>query len=68
MQMSLGEVLRLTLFGTSHGPRVGAYLEGVPKGITINPETIQLAMNERKPEADMLVSAESLMWSNYYLE
>ncbi len=49
MQMSLGEVLRLTLFGTSHGPRVGAYLEGVPKGIKINPETIQQAMNERKP-------------------
>ena len=49
MQMSLGEVLRLTLFGTSHGPRVGAFLEGVPKGIAITPETIQQAMNERKP-------------------
>ena len=49
MQMSLGEVLRLTLFGTSHGPRVGAFLEGVPKGITIDPELIQLAMDQRKP-------------------
>jgi len=49
MQMSLGEVLRLTLFGTSHGPRVGAYLAGVPKGIRINPGNIQRAMNERKP-------------------
>ena len=49
MQMSLGEVLRLTLFGTSHGPRVGAFLEGVPKGIPINSDTIQLAMNQRKP-------------------
>ena len=47
--MSLGEVLRLTLFGTSHGPRVGAFLEGVPKGITIDPELIQLAMDQRKP-------------------
>ena len=49
MQMSLGEVLRLTLFGTSHGPRVGAFLEGVPKGITINSDAIQQAMNQRKP-------------------
>ena len=49
MQMSLGEVLRLTLFGTSHGPRVGAFLEGVPKGININPNLIQQAMDERKP-------------------
>ena len=49
MQMSLGGVLRLTLFGTSHGPRVGAFLEGVPKGITINSDAIQQAMNQRKP-------------------
>ena len=49
MQMSLGEVLRLTLFGTSHGPRGGAFLEGVPKGININPNLIQQAMDERKP-------------------
>ena len=49
MQMSLGGVLRLTLFGTSHGPRVGAFLEGVPKGITINSDAMQQAMNQRKP-------------------
>ena len=39
--MSLGEVLRLTLFGTSHGPRVGAFLEGVPAGLKIDLEAIQ---------------------------
>ena len=49
MQMSLGEALRLTLFGTSHGPRVGAYLEGVPAGIHINEIALQAAMDERKP-------------------
>lgn len=49
MQMSLGEVLRLTLFGTSHGPRVGAYLEGVPAGIKIDDAAIQVAMDQRKP-------------------
>ena len=49
MQMSLGEALRLTLFGTSHGPRVGAYLEGVPAGIKIDEQVIQQAMDNRKP-------------------
>lgn len=49
MQMSLGEVLRLTLFGTSHGPRVGAYLEGVPPGIKLDFGEIQSQMNNRKP-------------------
>lgn len=49
MQMSLGEVLRLTLFGTSHGPRVGAFLSGVPAGIEIDREAIQIAMDARKP-------------------
>ena len=49
MQMRLGESLQFTLFGTSHGPLVGAYLEGVPKGIKIDRELIQKAMDERKP-------------------
>ncbi|MEC8242088.1 MAG: chorismate synthase [Candidatus Thermoplasmatota archaeon] len=49
MQMSLGESLRLTLFGTSHGPRVGAYLEGIPAGIPIDKAALQAAMDERKP-------------------
>ena len=49
MQMRLGESLRFTLFGTSHGPKVGAFLEGVPKGIKINRDLIQKAMDERKP-------------------
>ena len=49
MQMTLGEHLKLTLFGTSHGPLVGAYLEGVPKGIKINRFEIQKAMDLRKP-------------------
>ena len=49
MQMSIGEKLRLTIFGTSHGPMVGAFLTGVPKGIKIDPSFIQSKMDERKP-------------------
>ncbi len=47
--MHLGERIRLTLFGTSHGPRVGALLNGVPAGIEIDNEAIELAMASRRP-------------------
>ena len=47
--MTLGQHLQLTLFGTSHGPLVGAYLQGVPNGIPIDRNEIQKAMDKRKP-------------------
>ena len=40
MGMSLGDSVRVTLFGESHGTAVGAFLEGVPPGIPINVETL----------------------------
>ena len=49
MQMSIGQAIRLTLFGTSHGPEVGAIVEGMPSGIIIDADAIQLAMDKRKP-------------------
>ena len=49
MQMQLGEDLRLTLFGTSHGPRVGAILEGVPNGLIVDEAAIAEAMATRRP-------------------
>ena len=47
--LSQCEKLRLTIFGTSHGPMVGAFLTGVPKGTKIDPSFIQSKMDERKP-------------------
>ena len=47
--MHLGERIRLTLFGTSHGPRVGAILKGVPAGIVIDYPALELAMASRRP-------------------
>ena len=49
MHMHLGERIRLSLFGTSHGPRVGALLTGVPKGIQLDTQAIQRAMDARRP-------------------
>ena len=36
MGMSLGDSVRVTLFGESHGAAVGALLEGVPPGIPVD--------------------------------
>lgn len=49
MQMSIGQAIRLTLFGTSHGPHVGALVEGIPSGIIIDEKALQNAMDKRKP-------------------
>tara|TARA_B110000003_G_scaffold275206_1_gene317168 strand:+ start:1208 stop:2323 length:1116 start_codon:yes stop_codon:yes gene_type:complete len=49
MHMQFGEHLRLTLYGTSHGPQVGVNLEGVPEGIQVDREGIKAAMDARRP-------------------
>ncbi len=49
MSSSIGENLRLTLFGQSHSPAVGMTLEGIPAGKEIDPERLQLFLNRRVP-------------------
>ena len=49
MHMHLGERIRLTLFGTSHGPHVGVILKGVPAGIVLDYSALEQAMASRRP-------------------
>ena len=49
MRMSLGENITVTLFGESHGPAVGALIEGMPPNIEINPEQLISDMVARRP-------------------
>ena len=49
MQMTLGEHLRLTLYGSSHGPHIGAIIKGIPKGIVLDERGLKRAMDMRKP-------------------
>jgi chorismate synthase len=44
-----GDVIRLTTFGESHGPAIGAVLDGVRPGIPISAEDIQAQLNRRRP-------------------
>ena len=38
--MSLGDSVRVTLFGESHGTAVGALLEGIPPGIPVDMQSL----------------------------
>ncbi len=46
---TLGHIVKLTSFGESHGPLVGAVLDGLPSGIELDYEEIQKELDRRKP-------------------
>ncbi|MCI1964951.1 MAG: chorismate synthase [Oscillospiraceae bacterium] len=50
--MSWGNKVRLTVFGESHGPAIGAVLEGLPAGEPISTEEITAQMARRAPGRD----------------
>jgi len=47
---SLGSIVKLHLFGKSHGEHVGCVLEGIPKGMRISMDDIANEMQLRKPK------------------
>lgn len=49
MRMDLGDEIKVTLFGESHGPAVGALLEGMPSGISLDYDQLVLDMVSRRP-------------------
>jgi chorismate synthase len=49
MASRIGHVLTLTSFGESHGPYVGAVLDGFPSGVSIDEASIQLELDRRRP-------------------
>ncbi|MGB0671457.1 MAG: chorismate synthase [Rhodospirillales bacterium] len=46
---SFGELFRVTTFGESHGPALGAIVDGVPPGIALTEADIQKDLDRRKP-------------------
>jgi chorismate synthase len=53
---TLGQTFRVTTFGESHGPAIGAVIDGCPAGIEIAPEEIQAELDLRKPGQSELTS------------
>lgn len=46
---TFGQYYRLTSFGESHGPAIGGVIDGVPPGEAIDCQTIQTALDRRRP-------------------
>jgi chorismate synthase len=44
-----GQYFRVTTFGESHGPAVGAVIDGCPPGLELDPEDIQAELDLRRP-------------------
>jgi chorismate synthase len=57
MGSSTGRIFRVTTFGESHGPAIGAVIEGCPPGLHINLKSLQADMARRKPGQSKLTTS-----------
>ncbi|HLS41733.1 MAG TPA: chorismate synthase, partial [Paenalcaligenes sp.] len=46
---TLGKLFRVTNFGESHGPAIGAVVDGCPPGLELDVEDIQRELDRRRP-------------------
>jgi chorismate synthase len=46
---TFGHALRLTTFGESHGPALGAVVDGLPGGLPVDEAALQAALDRRRP-------------------
>ena len=46
---TIGELFRVTTFGESHGPALGAIVDGVPPGLELTEADLQVDLDRRKP-------------------
>ncbi len=46
---SIGQLFRVTTFGESHGPALGAIVDGVPPGLALCEADLQADLDRRKP-------------------
>ncbi|MGI6005095.1 MAG: chorismate synthase [Christensenellales bacterium] len=49
MSSTIGETLKISLFGESHGPAIGVLIEGLPAGEAIDAQRLQAFLNRRAP-------------------
>ena len=53
---SFGRVLRFSTWGESHGPAIGALVDGCPPGLALDESVIQPWLDRRRPGASRLTS------------
>ena len=49
MSSTYGEMIRLSIFGESHGPAIGMTLDGVPAGLPVDLDQLHEFLNRRAP-------------------
>jgi chorismate synthase len=49
MSNSFGTIFRLTTFGESHGPAIGAVIDGCPAGVRFDEEMLRRDLSRRRP-------------------
>jgi len=54
---TFGTLFRLTSFGESHGPALGAVVDGCPAGVLLTAEVLQAALDRRRPGQSALTTA-----------
>ena len=53
MKNTFGNSITLTLFGESHGPKIGAVLDGLTPGLTVDETSIARALSLRRPSGEI---------------
>ncbi|MEI7826835.1 MAG: chorismate synthase [Euryarchaeota archaeon] len=54
-----GRIFRVTTWGESHGPAIGAVIDGCPAGLRITHEDIQKELNRRRPGQSAITTQRS---------
>ena len=57
MKNTFGSAVSLTIFGESHGPAIGAVLDGLAAGLPVDPAFINIRMDRRRARGDGLSTA-----------
>ena len=54
MKNTFGNAVSMTIFGESHGPAVGAVLDGLAAGLPVDEAAVAAAMDRRRARGDGL--------------
>jgi len=54
---TFGELFRVTTFGESHGPAMGAVIDGCPAGVLLTTAQVQRALDRRRPGQSAVTTA-----------
>ena len=52
----MGERVKLTIFGESHGPSIGVVMDGLPAGVELDLAAIEKEMKRRAPGSSKLAT------------